>query len=147
MEFKTTNFVLFKNLVTEKLSDISEIQEINDIIEIIIDSKNVSTKETSKLVREDSYSWITSEILNLMEARDILYRKKEREPRNTFILNKLKRTSKLIKTKIKFEKSRNFQNKLGRASSDPRKLWSVINDEIKGQKNKQTINQIKTNDK
>lgn len=79
-EFKKTNFDIFKNKVSEKLENKKTIAAIDDIIAIISESKNESTNINFKYVREDSYSWITSDILNLMEKRDKFYWEKEQYP-------------------------------------------------------------------
>ena len=101
---------------------------IKDIQNCLENSK--CTIKNRKSVKKPRKDWITKAIIKSCQTKEILYNKLKRHPENNDLKNQYKNYIKTLDKVIK-EAKNNFNKKtIEQNKSDPRKLWTCINEKI-----------------
>lgn len=131
-EFNKMDSNKYKSTVKQMIDDASPITSIDSLIYIINEAKKLATKTLYRYVKEDSFHWITFDILELMERRDTVYKQTLEFPNNNRLKNDLLKLSNTIKSQIKTAKNNYFKNKIEKVANNTKKMWDAINTEVKG---------------
>lgn len=127
LEIKSLNKRLFTSLVRQRLEN-TRLDSVDELIEIILDSKNKSTTIKRKQTRNPD--WMSMDILNKIEERDRIYKLKKKHPLNATYADRFQCLKKEIRSMEYQAKKNAFSKRVIDANGDSRKLWKAINSEL-----------------
>lgn len=117
-EFRKMNCRLYEELVHEYISTSAFFPSLEGLTKFIQKAKEEATSIVKKLIKKESFEWMTLEILQLIDQKNEIYQNMKNYPGNQNVKISFKKTEQRLKNKIKLSKRVNFNSKIQSASSD-----------------------------
>lgn len=116
---------------------------MNNLIEHITTSIQLSTSVKKDKNNGKRKTWITKGLMTSSEIKNKLYKDWQRSPSNTVLKTKYTKYSNKLSSLIKIAKNSFDTNEVCKIKNDSKKLWNFINNKIgKGRKKRESIEVI-----
>lgn len=123
----------FSNILLENTSKLNSILETDDVNaqvdifrDVFIDSLDKCAPLITKKVTRPSAPWITDDIKQSMQSRNIAQQTLKDDRSNIFLQNQYKSAKRRVKQQIRNGKKKYFRDKLSEAKGDSKATWKAV---------------------